>query len=159
MVTFSTLIFLLREQMEGLKVTKFSTAQKLFTLSQRKGEVCRKSGSGRVMYCNWKKKYGSLIPEVLPCRLVSTNQQSITSLAAPCSSPLLKRKRRNLGARCALRLSACPRRASPRRMGYQYEENREPNCVKADNKLPGRTKSRQLISCWINWQLEGNLGY
>ncbi|PXW52255.1 putative transposase [Chelatococcus asaccharovorans] len=51
-----------------MKASKFTEAQKAFILKQGEGgtpvaEICRKAGISQATYFNWKKRYGSLLPD------------------------------------------------------------------------------------------------
>jgi putative transposase len=55
------------EERKKMKASKFSDAQKAFTLEQGNdgvpvSDICRKAGISHATYFNWKKKYDGLLP-------------------------------------------------------------------------------------------------
>lgn len=51
-----------------MKASKFTQAQKAFILKQPEegtsvAEICHKARISQATYCNWKKKYGGLLPD------------------------------------------------------------------------------------------------
>ena len=66
-VEFPAVIFPGWARSYGIKVSKFTDAQKAFVIKQGEegtpvAEVCRKAGISQATYFNWKKKYAGLLP-------------------------------------------------------------------------------------------------
>ncbi len=58
----------LGEARNRMKVSKLTEAQKAFIVKQGEqgtpvAEMCRKAGISQATYCDWKKKYGGLLPD------------------------------------------------------------------------------------------------
>ena len=74
-----------------MKKTKFSEQQIAFILRQAEegttvGEVCRKAGISEATYCNWRKKYGGLMPsEMKRLKQLEEENQRLKKLVADLS--------------------------------------------------------------------------
>ena len=70
---------------------KFSEAQIAFILRQGEegtpvGEVCRKAGLSEATYCNWRKKYGGLMPsEMKRLRQLEEENSKLNKIVADLS--------------------------------------------------------------------------
>ncbi len=74
-----------------MKKSKFTEAQIAFVLKQAEGgasvaEVCRKTGIAEATFCNWRKKYGGLMPsEMKRLKMLDEENARLKRLVADLS--------------------------------------------------------------------------
>src|SRR5690606_37431879 len=80
-----------RRRRETMKRSRFSEAQIAFVLRQAEegtavGEVCRKAGISEATFCNWRKRYGGMMPsEVRRLRQPEEENGKLKKLVAELS--------------------------------------------------------------------------